>query len=110
MKRSEKEKTYLREVVGADGTNVHYTGGAPDQRRELARKYRSLPAPGKKKATQQARATKQVAEMRATAALGAAVVETYATQPGMTHERASDLKQRYGIGRDDPNYINPTRK
>lgn len=63
MKRSKKETEILREIVGADGTKVHYTGGAPDQRRELARKYRSV-TPEFRSKTTSGKAAAQVAEMR----------------------------------------------
>ena len=66
MKRSKKETEILREIVGADGTKVHYTGGAPDQRRELARKYCSV-TPEFRSKTTSGKAAQQIAEMRAAA-------------------------------------------
>ncbi len=66
MTRSKKETEILREIVGADGTKVHYTGGAPDQRRELARKYRSV-TPEFRSKTTSGKAAQQIAEMRAAA-------------------------------------------
>lgn len=79
MKRSKKETEFLREIVGADGTKVHYFGGSPEQRRETARKRSNTSgkaaqqiaemraAAGCRKTTSardKARAAKQVAEMR----------------------------------------------
>ncbi len=66
MTRSKKETEILREIVGADGTKVHYTGGAPEQRRELARKYRSV-TPEFRSKTTSGKAAQQIAEMRAAA-------------------------------------------
>ena len=40
-KHSEKETRYLREIVGAGGTKVHYFGGTPEQRREIARERKA---------------------------------------------------------------------
>lgn len=58
-KRSEKETRYLREIVGADGTKVHYFGGTPEQRREIARERKA-----QRRVTNRARAAAQVKEMR----------------------------------------------
>ena len=58
-KPSEKETRYLREIVGADGAKVHYFGGTPEQRREIARERKA-----QRRATNQARAAAQVKEMR----------------------------------------------
>ena len=58
-KRSEKETRYLREIVGADGTKVHYFGGTPEQRREIARERKA-----QRRVTNQERAAAQVKEMR----------------------------------------------
>ena len=59
MKRSKKETEILREIVGADGTKVHYTGGAPEQRREIARERKA-----QRRAARREKAAAQVAEMR----------------------------------------------
>lgn len=58
-KHSEKETRYLREIVGAGGTKVHYFGGTPEQRREIARERKA-----QRRVTNQARAAAQVKEMR----------------------------------------------
>ena len=61
MKRTptDKEKTYLRELVGDNGEKGHYFGGTPEQRREIARERKA-----QRRATNQARAAAQVKEMR----------------------------------------------
>lgn len=59
MKRSKKETEFLREIVGADGTKVHYFGGSPEQRREIARERKA-----QRRAARREKAAAQVAEMR----------------------------------------------
>ena len=58
-KRSEKETRYLREIVGADGAKVHYFGGTPEQRREIARERKA-----QRRAAGREKVAAQVAEMR----------------------------------------------
>lgn len=61
MKRTptDKEKTYLRELVGDNGEKGHYFGGTPEQRREIARERKA-----QRRAARREKAAAQVAEMR----------------------------------------------
>ena len=61
MKRTptDKEKTYLRELVGDNGDKGHYFGGTPEQRQEIARERKA-----QRRAAGREKVAAQVAEMR----------------------------------------------